>query len=179
MHPVSQRVAIIEEDNGMVWLYLSHPEVTRPARDCPAFITAPPPPTVDWERVLRGETPRIAADVATDCSFIQSPAAEDFGTIWTPDGESVALRHNGEIICMIVAGHQRGHSRAVNGVGPLGFPFDEPLAIATCAPENPSLTKGDQSLDRMTKSATIQFCRAGRPSRALRHRSAHRSALLT
>lgn len=119
----------------MVWLYLSHPEVTRPARDCPAFITAPPPATVDWERVRRGETPRIAADMATDRSFIQSPAAEDFGTTWTPDGESVALRHRGEMICMIVAGHQRGHSRAINGVGPLGVPFDEPLAIATFAPQ--------------------------------------------
>ncbi len=133
-HPVSQRVAILEEGDGMVWLYLSHPEVTRPARDCPAFVTAPPPATVDWERVRQGETPRIAADIATDRSLIQSPEAEDFGTTWTPDGESVALRYRGEIICMIVAGHQRGHSRAVSRVGPLGVPFDEPLALATFTP---------------------------------------------
>ena len=86
---------------------------------------------MDWERVRQGEAPRIAADIATDRSFIESPAEEDFGTTWTPDGESVALWHRDEIICTIVAGHQRGHSRAVSRVGPLGVPFADPLAIAT------------------------------------------------
>ena len=135
-HPVSNRAAILEESDGMVWLYLSHPEINRPARDCPAFITADPPATVDWERVRQGEPPRIAADVATACSLIQEPVAADFSTSWTPDGESVAMRHRGEIICMIVAGHQRGHSRALGQKGPLGLPFDDPLASITF-PDHP------------------------------------------
>ena len=131
-HPVSHRTAILEEMDGMVWLYLSQPETTQPARDCPAFITATPAESVDWERIQQtGEPPAITKDVASDQALIEHPSPEDFSTIWSSDGESVALQHRGEFLCMIVAEQQRGHSKALQQSSPLGEPFDEKLATST------------------------------------------------
>ena len=116
----------------MVWLYLSQPQTTQPARDCPAFVTATPPGSVDWERIKQtGEPPGITKDVASDRALIEHPAPEDFSSVWTSDGESVALRHRGELICMIVAGQKRGHSKALEHSSPLGEPFDESLSVST------------------------------------------------
>lgn len=131
-HPVSHQTAILEEMDGIVWLYLSEPQATQPARDCPAFVTAPPPDSVDWERIKQtGEPPGISKDVASDRALIEHPAPEDFSTIWSADGESVALRYRGDLICMIVAGQQRGHSKALGRSSPLGEPFDESLSAST------------------------------------------------
>ena len=130
-HPNSHRAAILEEMDGMVWLYLSQPDSTKPARDCPAFVTTAPPDTIDWKLVAQtGEPPRISKDVASDRALIEHPAATDFSTVWSLDGESVGLRHRGEIISMIVAGQQRGHSRALRSTSPLGLPFDDVLATS-------------------------------------------------
>ena len=131
-HPVSQRTAILEEMDGMVWLYLSQPSTTRPVRDCPAFASASLPDSVDWQRIKQtGEPPRISKDVASDRAVIMGPVAADFSTVWSADGESVALRHQREIVCMIVAGAHRGHSRALARACPLGLPFDQSLASIT------------------------------------------------
>ncbi len=125
-HPVSHRTAILEEIDGMVWLYLSQPQTKQPARDCPAFVTATPPDTVDWERIKQtGVPPTITKDIATGRALIEHPSPEDFSTVWSSDGESVALRHRGEPICMIVADQKRGHSKAVGSSSPLGEHFDD------------------------------------------------------
>jgi len=131
-HPVSHQTAILEEMDGMVWLYLSQPQTTQPARDCPAFVTATPPSSVDWERIKQtGEPPGLTKDIATDRALIEHPSPEDFSTVWSSDGESVAVRHRGEPICMIVAGQKRGHSKAVGSSSPLGEPFDDSLFAST------------------------------------------------
>lgn len=116
----------------MVWLYLTLPQTTQPARDCPAFVTATPPDSVDWERIKQtGEPPGITKDMATDRALIERPSPEHFSTVWSSDGESVAVRHRGELICMVVAGQKRGHSKAVAGSSPLGEPFDDSLFTST------------------------------------------------
>lgn len=77
-HPVSHRTAILEEIDGMVWLYLSLPQTTEPARDCPAFVTDTPPDSVDWERIKQtGESPGITKDIATEGALIEHPSPEE------------------------------------------------------------------------------------------------------
>jgi hypothetical protein len=131
-HPVSRRTAILEEMDGMVWLYLTAPNSQTPDRDCPAFATGPLADTVDWESIAKtGEPPKLTKDVASATALIEHVTASEFTTTWSSDGESVALVRGGEIICMIVAGAQKGHSRAIAKQGPLGLPFDEALAQKT------------------------------------------------
>jgi hypothetical protein len=131
-HPVSYRTAILEEIDGMVWLYLSEPHTTKPGKDRPAFVTATPPDAVDWERIKQtGELPGITKDIATDRALIEHPSSRDFSTVWSLDGESVAVRQRGELLCMIVSGQKRGHSKSVAGCSPLGEPFENLLFAST------------------------------------------------
>ena len=128
----SKRYAILEELDGMAWLYLTEPGSQKPIRDCPAFTTAPPIEKVDWKRVAEtGAPPSIDMSIASPTAMIENPSATDFEARWTSDGESVALLRGGSIIAMIVADAKRGHSRALIKEGPLGLPFDEALATQT------------------------------------------------
>ena len=116
----------------MVWIYLSQPETTQPARACPAFVTATPPDFLDWERVKQtGDPPGISKDVASDRALIEHPTPEDFSSVWSSDGESVAIRHRGDPIGMIITDQKRGHSKALRSSSPLGEPFDEALYTST------------------------------------------------
>lgn len=131
-HPTTRRHAILEQMDGMVWLYLTAPDSMKPDRDCPAFTTLPPAETVDWKLIERtGQPPPITKDVATAAALIEHPIAREFGPFWSADGQSVAVVRGGQIICMIVAGAERGHSRALSKESPLGLPFDETLASRT------------------------------------------------
>jgi len=135
-NPVSMRYAILEELDGMAWLYLTEANSQKPIRDCPAFTTIPPIEKVDWELVKEtGAPPPIDQSVASPTAMIESPGASDFEVSWTPNGESVALIRDNSIICMIVADAKRGHSRAIIKEGPLGLPFDEVLAAQTFEPK--------------------------------------------
>lgn len=128
----SLRHAILEELDGMVWLYLTTPDSRKAERDCPAFTRRTPVEHVDWKLIEKtGAPPPISKDVASQTCQIQQPRAEDFSVSWSNDGESVGLVYHTKIIAMIVAGQKRGHSRALSKEGPLGLPFDEALAATT------------------------------------------------
>jgi hypothetical protein len=62
---------------------------------------------------------------------VEHVKASELTSTWSRDGESVGLVRGDEIICMIVAAAQKGHSRALGKQGPLGLPFDEVLAEKT------------------------------------------------
>jgi len=116
----------------MVWLYLTAPGTKRPERDCPVFSTMPLAEKVDWAAIRdSGAPPRLTKDVASSEAVVARPVTGRFEAIWSSDGHSVALLRFDRCIAMIVAGAQRGHSRALAVEGPLGLPFDETLAAAT------------------------------------------------
>ena len=104
-NPDSQRHAILEELDGMVWLYLTAPDSAKLGRDCPAFSTVILVDKVDWKLIEdTGASPPIYKEVASSIATMQDPRASDFDVRWSPDGESVALVRDGQVICMIVAG---------------------------------------------------------------------------
>ena len=116
----------------MVWLYLTAPGTKRPERDCPVFSTAPLAEKVDWAAIRdSGAPPPLSKDVASSEAMVSRPVTGKFEAIWSSDGRSVALLRSGRCIAMIVAGAQRGHSRALAVESPLGLPFDDALAAAT------------------------------------------------
>jgi len=134
-HTVSKRTAILEQLDGMVWLYLTAPATNKPERDCPVFSTVPLADKVDWAAVRQsGAPPPLSKDVASSEALVARPVAGEFEAVWSSDGQSVALLRSGRFIAMIVAGVERGHSRALTVEVPLGLPFDEALANATFRP---------------------------------------------
>ncbi len=128
---LSDRTAILEELDGMVWLFLTYPGMLRPERDCPVFATRPIPETVDWSAVEeRGTPPSLSKDVISAQATVVTPVAEQFKAVWAYDGESVMLMYRGEPVVMVVKGFRLGHSRALLLEGPLGTPFDDTLVTS-------------------------------------------------
>ena len=131
-HPNSRRHAILEQMDGMVWLYLTAPDSLEPERDCPVFSTIPPADAIDWKLIEKtGHPPPMTKDVASATAVIEHPVASEYDSLWSADGQSVAVVRGGQMICMIVAGAERGHSRALSKESPLGLPFDDALASRT------------------------------------------------
>lgn len=131
-HPNSRRYAILEQMDGMVWLYLTAPDSMKPDRDCPVFSTIPPADAIDWNLIEKtGHPPPMTKDVASATAIIARPVASEYDSFWSADGQSVAMVRGGQMICMIVAGAERGHSRALSKESPLGLPFDDALASRT------------------------------------------------
>ena len=129
-HPVSHRHAVLEELDGMAWLYLTNPGKLDPKRDCPAFATRPlTVEKVDMNAVSKlGAPPPISKDVASPEAVITGVVPGNLNTVWSEDGESVGLLYKGRIIAMIVSSATQGHSRALELASPFGLPFDEGLA---------------------------------------------------
>ena len=122
---VSHRTAVIAEETGSIWLYLSKPDERAPERDCWLLNTdaeirdrefyrqhqspPPAPPT----RVLDGGTAPL-------------PGVERWSVRWSSDGHSVAALLDGQAIGFIVAGHERGHARYISGgAPPWALPWSE------------------------------------------------------
>jgi hypothetical protein len=96
------------------------------------FSTIPLAEKVNWAAIRdSGAPPPLSKDVASSDALVAPPVTGKFEAIWSSDGHSVALLRSGRCIAMIVAGVERGHSRALAVQGPLGLPFDEALAAAT------------------------------------------------
>ncbi|MEQ1748324.1 MAG: hypothetical protein ABL974_02800 [Prosthecobacter sp.] len=128
----SGRHAILEEQDGMVWLYLTASNATKPERDCPAFTTRKPTTSVDWEQIKKtGEPPSITQDVASCSAWVIDAKPAEFSAVWSSNGESVGIVRNGHIVCMIISGERFGHSRAIAKESPLGLPFDDDIARKT------------------------------------------------
>jgi len=134
-HSDSRRTAIVEELDGMVWLYLTGSENHRPERDCPVFSTIPIIEKLDWGAVREsGTPPHLYREVATADAMLPNPLASEFSVVWSIDGQSVALHYSGRRIAMIVSGFELGHSAALLTKGPLGLPFDAELSDITFPP---------------------------------------------
>jgi hypothetical protein len=137
-HSVSKRHAILEEAGGMVWLYLTGPNSTKPEGHCPAFATQPLADTIDWKVIEKtGAPPSITKDIASATAIIEHAKGSELSPMWSANGESVALIRGGEILCMIVAGAEQGYSRAIATPGPLGLPFDDVVAGKTFPTQRP------------------------------------------
>ncbi len=131
-HPASGRTAILDELDGMVWLYLTAAGSHAVERDCPVLSTVPLPDEVDWAAVMEsGAPPPLWKAVASAEAFAEGLVAEDFGTRWSEDGGSVLLLRAGRSIAMIVAAEEQGYSRALEWECPLGLPFDEAVEAET------------------------------------------------
>jgi hypothetical protein len=134
-HPGSLRYAILEASARCAWLYLTVPENYRVERD--AFVFSPGPLVTRDEAVgsaSLGEAPPLSVDYATPEAVLPDARREHFAFRWSDDGQSVAVLYQGNPIAMIVAGAERGYSRALSRSGPFGFPWDSEVYDATFGP---------------------------------------------
>lgn len=124
--PVSKRLAVLEDDGRVAFLYLTEPSIPKPVKDAIVYMRVQPIDAVDWERIKKtGDTPLLRRDLASPSAVITNPKAPEFSFNWSTDGESVAVLRNGQPLAFASAKNQYGYSRAVSVTSPLAIAWDE------------------------------------------------------
>ena len=108
----SHRSAVIAEEIGSVWLYLTRPNERAPERDCWLLNTDAEAHDREFYR-QRNSPPPAPADRVLGAGTTPVPAAERWSVRWSGDGHSVAALLDGKAIGLIVSEHQRGHARYI------------------------------------------------------------------
>ncbi|MCA9034036.1 MAG: hypothetical protein KDA91_02845 [Planctomycetaceae bacterium] len=123
---VSGRLAVVE-DNGIVgWLYLTETAGRKPVADVWLYnrINAPAAKQV---QSYRGSPPPAPTGFVTDAA-IQTPGEGDSWLFqWSEDGESVALLRDGQAMAWLSADSKSGYTRLLLKDGPWGKQWDQEL----------------------------------------------------
>jgi hypothetical protein len=110
----SQRTAVIAEELGSIWLYLSRRKERAPERDCWLLNTeAEPRLDLDYYRQHNSPPPAPSGRVLPG-GTTPAPSSDRWAVQWSADGESVAALLDGRQIGFIAAGQQRGHARYIS-----------------------------------------------------------------
>lgn len=117
---VSDRLAILDDDRRVAYLYLTKPGTQKPEKDAIAYSRVAPVTKLDWaEAAKTGGTPLLSQELASTSAVISDPIAGEFSFRWSRDGQSVALLRNGVPIAFASASEQFGYSKAVAKSSPL------------------------------------------------------------
>ena len=122
----SHRSAVIAEEIGSVWLYLSRPHERAPERDC-WLLNADADADHDREFYRQHQSPPPAPSThVAAAGTMPVPAGERWSVLWSADGHSVAALLDGKAIGFIVSGHQRGNARHIaEGAVPWALPWSD------------------------------------------------------
>jgi hypothetical protein len=125
---ISGRYAVLEDNGKVAFLYLTEPQIAKPARDAIVYSRIPPASSVDWEQIKRTrEMPPLYKDIASADAVISSPEESEFAFKWSGDGHAVAILRNGIPLAFITMKERLGFSRAVIKPTPLANPWDQNL----------------------------------------------------
>jgi hypothetical protein len=127
-HPLSKRTAILEEEGGTAYLYLTAPREMRPEGDVVVYSTGVLASKAEALKAAQsGLPPPLTTEVASTDAVIRDVTPADFSFKWTTDGQGVALIRKGKPVAMILPGPQkpRGYSRALARDGFFGKPWDQ------------------------------------------------------
>jgi hypothetical protein len=131
-HPQSKRHAVLEENAGSVYLYLTTPGEPRPERDIIVFSTQPlVSEKVALARAEAGDPPPLAKEYASDNAILNGVKLDQLALTWSKDGQAVAIIRAGKPLAMVLMGKKRGYSKALRRSGFYGEPWDEALFTKT------------------------------------------------
>ena len=127
-NPTSDRLAILEDNETVAFLYLTHKGTQTPERDAIAYMRITPPDSASWkEMAVKGEPPVLSKEYSSTETVIHNPTAEDFTFLWSEDGESAVLVHKDRPIALVTSTRERGYSRSVSKENPLASPWNQQL----------------------------------------------------
>ncbi len=129
-HPVSKRTAILEEEGGTAYLYLTAPREMRPEGEVVVYSTGVLATEAEaLKAAQRGVPPPLARELASPEAVIRDAVAADFSFRWTSDGKAIALMRKAKPLAMLLPGPKRyqGYSRALARDGFFGKPWDQAL----------------------------------------------------
>lgn len=123
-HPVSRRLAVLEDDGTSVWLYLTETGTRQPVADAWVCNRIAAPPT-EAIKSYRGGPPPAAQGYASASALCEDPLAHDWSFHWSSDGEAVAVVKDGRTVAFAAIGQKGGYSRELVKDGPWGHPWSD------------------------------------------------------
>ncbi len=123
LNEISNRYVLFEEDDNTFWLYLTFPEEERPEIDCFVFNKINPIEKSEVSKYRNGPCP-IVKDYSNNKSKVKN-TIKDIEFVWSEDGESVALKIDGEVISFINSKTRCAYSKTVECDGPWAKKWDE------------------------------------------------------
>lgn len=127
------RHAIIADEGASVWLYLTEQRSLQPVADCWLFNTVAAPADLSGFPSSDKPPPAIQRFVAPAAQQ-HSPEPSRVSFFWSPDGNSVALFVEDELVGFICDGSAKGFSRYLIADCPWGAPMDAERYAAIFAP---------------------------------------------
>jgi len=129
-NPISNRIAVFEDDEKTAFLYLLQKNSQKPEKDAVVYSRVPLPPKVDWSAISNsGNTPPLSIDVASKSAIISNPKTTEFSFKWSKDGNSVAILRNGIPLAFASTFEKYGFSKAIAKPSPLANPWNQNLYI--------------------------------------------------
>jgi len=130
--PSGLHQCIIEGDSRTVWMYLHDLESRSVIADAPICSLVELMPLEEFKASYRGEgAPPLVVGYASERSVILDMSIERLRIEWQSDGISVLAYVDDEPFTLIVAGEQKGYSKAVRATGPWGQPWDDEAAAGS------------------------------------------------
>jgi hypothetical protein len=133
-HAASHRTAILEQDGGVAFLYVTVPGSLEPEGDIVVYSTGILATEAEALRAAQdGTPPPLTKDAATAEAVIRDATARDFSFRWSADGKGIALLRDGRPVAMLLPESKKyvGYSRALAKRCPFGRPWDDTLFRAS------------------------------------------------
>lgn len=125
---LSDRYAILDEQDESAMLYLSEKGSQRPIKDAFAYMRIEPIDIDSWkDRMKAGEPPVLHKELASKQAVILTTKESDFSFIWSNDGDAVSLRYLNQPIAFISIDETFGFSKSVVKDSPVVNLWNEEL----------------------------------------------------
>ena len=117
--PISDRIAVLDDDGCCAWLYLRKPNSSEIEFDAWVHNRAI---VADRQSLVieRGVPPPAPSDYTSDSATCDDPKKHSWLFEWSSDGHSVSLLRDSVAVAFIVAKQERGFSRELTKSGPWG-----------------------------------------------------------
>lgn len=125
---LSDRYAILDEQDESAVLYLSEKGSQRPIKDAFAYMRIEPIDIDSWkDRMKAGEPPVLHKELASEQAVILTTKESDFSFTWSNDGDAVSLRYLNQPIAFISIDETFGFSKSVVKDSPVVNLWNEEL----------------------------------------------------
>lgn len=122
----SRRSVMVINEGNSVWAYLTAPSSMTPVSDSWLLNLIDAPNSLAEYRD-NGQVPPATQRFTSQPHAMTAPATEALSSIWSEDGEAVAVLVGDRVLTFLQSSRKTGFSRFLSAAGPFGDPFDHTL----------------------------------------------------
>src|SRR5689334_10981053 len=134
---VSKRVATVEDDGNVAYLYLLNAAGSAVEGEAIAYSRVPPSPKSWMMLTLENQSsPLLSAENASERAIIPDAQKSELALDWSADGNAVVLLRGTEPLAFVSGTDKKGRSKAIGKATPMTDPWDEALYVKLFQPES-------------------------------------------